>query len=228
MTSVKSTECAMKNATVRKMKVVNLLMAVAVIGLAFASASEAAVITSTTIDTMSGNPDWTPNTSLWYQSYIPSAGAGAMLALGGLDPNDSGDTELQRQATGGGVDEWFSYKTDNGLAFNSVQIVKVYYEGYGGDASLQYKDVNAVWTSIASTTQVYEGSPSTSWRVWLDTYDLSSIKPGEVKVTVSGATSWTPMVSSVKLDVLPIPEPATMTLLSLSGLLLLLRKRRTE
>lgn len=41
----------MKNATVRKMKGTNLLMAVAVIGLAFASASEAALLSEYTFDT---------------------------------------------------------------------------------------------------------------------------------------------------------------------------------
>ena len=202
-----------------------LIALILVIGLAsvFSQVTNGAVISENTIDKMHDTSYWFSNSTTNY--YI------GKNWLQYIDPNDriAGDTTsfndgLELVRTDGNNFSW-SYQAGTGKTFDVVQ-ASVLGRGWGETASLTYKIAGGAEVALAPTAATVLANASWGGGSWLYTYDFTSLdlKPNEITFTLSYVENYMPMVSSVKMDV--IPEPTSLALLVVGGLCCLRRSRR--
>ncbi len=198
----------------KKMAVVSMMCLAGMLS----SWANGALISDSVVDRMHSDSE----ANYWFAKSGTNAGCGTHW-LHYADPNDPTESwstgyELSRNDAN---NFWWSYQTAEGKTFNRVQI-SVLRRFYGETYSMEYKVAGGSSVLLAPTnTQTF----SSDWGDGqLYTYDFTSLglTPKEVKFTIGFYEAYQPMISSVKLDV--VPEPATLGLLAFGGLLL--RKRR--
>jgi hypothetical protein len=196
------------------------MLAVAWVIVAMSSVAGAAVVsTDVLLDPMTG-------TGLLYDKG-GSAYIGRMWEIDNgaydtLDPSDHYVNSLLKADTN---DNWFSYKTADGRAFNSVAVT--FGRKYYGSIGLSYRVDGGSAVSIAPTSIASLGGPGNDWYSYVYTWDLSSLAalPNEVIVTMSSPQSWSVAVATAKLTAVEVPEPATMCLLAVGGIAAMRRRR---
>lgn len=192
------------------------MLAVAWAMVAMSSLAGASVVsTNTLLDPMT-------STGLFYDM-SSNAYIGRMWMLSGdtLDPSDNYVNSLLKTDSQA---NWYSYKTADGRAFNSVAVT--FGTKYYGSIGLSYEIDGGSAVSIAPTAVTSLGG-SDDWCSYVYTWDLSSLAalPNEVIVTMSSSESWAAAIATTKLTTVEVPEPMTMCLLAAGGIAAIRRRR---
>jgi hypothetical protein len=188
-----------------------------VLVLAITTLAQAATIGVSTVDPMH-------DASLW----DGSAGSVNLFfdqttLMGGLDSQDTESPAmvLQRWWPDGTApsDFTFDYQTSAGKTFSNVGIC---FSTMSWDCpGIAYEDGTGVYVPVAP---VLSGLGSVSnWTAYMASYDLSNVNADRIRVTVSGASWYTPIISSVSMTV--VPEPVTLAMLTMGGLMTLRRRK---
>jgi hypothetical protein len=188
----------------------------------WAGFANGAVISATTVDTMSPGAisGWS---DVWFDKHPTLTPSLSYHWVEVADPNNGTGNTLCRNSAD---TFWFSYKAAAGKAFSGIDVCRA--QGWaGGSVEVAYKN-DGTFINFPSSGQdnlgQCGGPQGGGFNGLMDHYDFSSltVKPQEIKVTVSCSEYWTPLISSVKLNV--VPEPATIGMLVVGGLLSLRRK----
>jgi hypothetical protein len=144
------------------------------------------------------------------------------LGNGILDPLDTGNT-YQADRISGATDGILTYKAASGCLIDRVVFSQAFYiaGGYWAGQSNVLKD--GTGAIIPSERIGFTNYDDWSWQTFAST--SSSLNLSEVRLIVTGETAypWATMFGTVELTV--VPEPATLGLLALGGLLVLRRRR---
>lgn len=188
--------------------------------------ANATLLTQTTVDPMLATSITSP---IWESVSNSDLTTGGLAGLGALDPNDSTDNIYLRRNTSL-ADVAITYKTADGYKFGKVEVVImnpdiVVHRSF--TATLK-ADGNSVTPTVSTL-----GTLSGSYTVYMYTFDLSSVTASDTVVFTYSSTGSIsenaayPDVSSIKLYVSQVPEPATVSMAILGGVAMLMSKYRT-
>ncbi len=208
------------------------MMVVMVLSMVSGSLAQGALLDTTTVDPLhidyDGQWRWgagKPGTVYWEEKSDAAVGFGDKSGIftSTADPNDPEWPQygIQRFSAD---DFMFGYRTASGSQFSQVEICTATLgEIDTNQIGFSYANGNSTYTGMTATEVIDRGWMQGGWMGAVLRYNLNGINPDRVRITMQGGAWYTPMISSVKLDV--VPEPATMGLLAMGGLLGLRRRK---